>query len=184
MKGFGLVMVIALGLLGVFGTMLKRDALSSALLERAAAGTVKSDANGLFKLVGFGGTVKQIGNDVNVTRNYVSVGTITNNTTVPLTLSVTISPDFSLIPASDRVCELGIMIDSQSPRLFMKTTSAPKTVTLTVASGKVLDVKASLLKNKRVAIPTTYAFTAYDAKSKLVLSMAHTVASPRKMNFK
>jgi hypothetical protein len=101
-----------------------------------------------------------------------------------LTLSITITPDFSLIPANDKVCELGITIDTQPASLFMKATSAPKTVTLNVASGKILDVKASLLKNRKVIIPTTFAFIAYDANGKLVLSMNHTVAAPRQMNFK
>jgi hypothetical protein len=143
-----------------------------------------ADANGVFKLVGFTGTLNQIGNDVNVSRNYVSVGSITNNTTLPLTLTVTITPDFSGIAAGDKLCELGITVDTQPAVLFMKATSAPKSITLSVPSGKVLDVKASLLKNKKVIIPTTYGFTAYDANGQLVLSMTNTTATPRQMNFK
>lgn len=160
------------------------DALQFAQVGRATTGSVMADTKGLIKLVGFTGALNQIGNDVNVSRNYVSVGSITNNTTLPLSLRITVTPDFSLIPSNDRVCELAVQIDKASTMVFTKSSSGAKSVTIQVASGKVLDVKVSLLKNKRALIPTTFGFKANDGNGKLVMSLSHTTATPRQMNFK
>lgn len=184
MRRWMAVLLILAGIAFALGTGMGSDALQLAQVHRTTTGSVLADAKGLLKLVGFTGALNQIGSDVNVSRNYVSVGSITNNTTLPLTIRITVTPDFSLIPSGDRVCELAVQIDTASALVFTKSSSGAKSVTLQVASGKVLDVKVSLMKNKRVLIPTTFGLTANDGNGKLVLSLSNTTATPRQMKFK
>lgn len=164
--------------------MFPSDALSQTQLARGMSGSVTRDTSAIFQLTGFDNALSQIGNDDNVNRTYLQVGTLTNLTIRTMTLHVTISPDFSQLPSNDKVCELGIQFDPLPPNLFTRTNSIPQQIVITLVPGQTIVVKASLTRNKKVKIPTHYDLLAYDTKGMLLVHIPHTASSPRQMIFK
>jgi hypothetical protein len=164
--------------------ILPSDALSQTQLNRGMSGSVTQDTGAIFRLSGFDNALTQIGNDDNVNKTYLQVGSLTNLTIRTMTIHITIRPDFSQLPANDRVCELGVQFDALPPKLFTRTDPAPQQVVLTLVPGQTSIVKASLTRNKKVKIPTQYDFLANDRQGMLLVHIPHTPSSPRQMIFK
>lgn len=170
-------LLIAAGLILALFSIPNSGALTAAHMVRSTKAIVVSDSNAMLKLTNFSGNAGK--GVVNGKRNYMPVNAfITNNTSLTIDLTVTISPTFK------GGNELGIKIGSVTLVNTDKKNINHVTPVITMAPGEVIPIYAYLTADPKQPISTTFSFTAKESgTSKVLYHVAHTTNSPRVLNF-
>ncbi len=147
-------------------------AISQGRLERTATARVVNDENGLIMLKGFQNK------SYDLSGNYYSFGTITNNSNRIMKLTVTIQPDFNILHLFSR---FGIKIGAEEIE-FRYGASSPRQISLILSPGQVMEVKASLIQNILSTLTVDFQFTATDAAGSYTIRLSNTPRSPRRIH--
>lgn len=146
-------------------------ALNGGKMERTASAFVADDENGILKLTGFNNKYY----DLNST--YTSVGSITNNTSQNLKLTVTICPEFSL---NHIFSKFGIKLGTTKYE-FKMSNSNPCEVALDLSSGQTVDVTAYLTQNYFGPLKIAFKISAVDSTGACSIQINDTDSTPRRI---
>ncbi len=166
------LVLIIIGLL--FGLIAMQDsaALSSFTMNRQTKAQVSSDNAALLKLEGFNSSQY-----MKLSSYYSKVGSITNNSSQPLNLNISVAPTqvFSII----RAYQLGIKIGTSSCILRSNTSSQQLTVSL--MPGQSVDIQMNLTNSLLDFISTSFIIQASDNTRSLNLTLSDSDSTPRRI---
>lgn len=149
-------------------------AISYGRIERNAFATVAGDSSAALELTGFNG------NAYSLKKNYENIGSITNHLHQPITLTVTIQPDFSGI--TNKNCWFGIEIGTIISVFEIETGPVTsKQVEIRLEPGESADVQAAVQHNESRDIIVSFRFAARDEAGNLLFELNDTPYVPRRI---
>lgn len=160
---------LILGLLFMITSIPFSAAINRLTLSRDTDVKLAEDNNAVLKLTGFQNVSYDMDN------KYKGFGTITNNTSENLKVTVTVIPDFQIYHFLTKV---GVEIGKDS-NVFGYHSSAPKQLSVIMAPGEVTEVKAYIFHNLNYPLFIEFQFTATDMAGTFTVSLLNTSNSPR-----
>lgn len=179
MKRKNTIILLMIGLLLAIFSLPTSGALSGTGLSRyTVARIASSDTTAALKLDGIHGTSLTISN---INKKYFYLGTITNNSNQQLSITMTVTPDFSQL--STKNYWLGIQIGSGIIE-FTSTSSPSQSLVFTLAPGQTETIYGALQGNQAREIILSFSFTATNTANGTYIVVKDTAANPRRVYVK
>lgn len=178
MKRKSVFILILLSVISALCALPTSGALSNGNLDRATAAQIaSSDATAALKLEGIHGSYLTISN---VNKKYFYLGTITNNSSQPLDITLSATPDFSKL--TNKNYWLGIQAGNTIE--FTSSSAATQSLQFTLAPGAAQTINGALMGNQAREVIVSFAFTATNAATGTYISVKDTDANPRRVYLK
>ncbi len=146
-------------------------AISQGSLERQVSARIVKDSEGIIKIIG----LDDISHDID--HKYKNLGSVKNNTTETITLSVTVKPDFGYNIFSKLSIKIG-----PSANEFRYLSSSPKQVSAVLSPGEEIAIEGTLIQNLWGVIPVDFDITATSGTGSFAIWLNSTSRTPRRVN--
>lgn len=170
-----IIVSAVLALLSSFALLPNSGAIQQGRIERGTIAQTTGDANGFLKLEGFANPTVPLSN------NYTHIAYMTNNSTQPLTVTVTITPDFTQV--NNKKYLLRIKLNAAVSEFTYGSAGTLQT-TMTLAPGQIVDVQGLLNNNQNKSVVVSYGFAVTDAAGTFHMQIGDTATTPRRITVK